>query len=337
MGQKLLYFLSYPLGQIQDLFKDSKEPLEISRGGLQKEKTHEEILEAVKDATIIILAPASPYLTRDVLEDSKELKFIQFISIGYENIDMEAATDLGIPVANNPGFNARAVAEHTIMLILMCLRKILYVHRRTLERGWSIPELNRFYDKNLEFRGKTLGIIGLGSTGMEVARLARVFEPRILYHRRTRLTAGEEMELGVEYRSLERLLSESDIVTLHVPLTDETRGMIGSDEIALMKDGAILVNVAREGIVDEYAAAEALKSGKLSSAAFDVFNYVVKDGLYVTDSPLTECETFIISPHTAGASRESRETQVKQWTEYVCRYLNGEKPLYLVNDVWSQK
>ena len=332
MHYKLVYLLGKPLDEFKDLFKDRKEQIEILKAGIRNEKTHEEILDMVKDATIILFGPPSTYLTREILEAANEVQFIQCATVGYDRIDLEAATELGIPVANNRGWNTEAVGEHTIMLILMCLRKAIHVHHRTLEKGWTMPDIRGFYNRNLEFNGKTLGIIGYGSTGKEVARLARAFGPKILYHKRTRLTADEELDMGVEYRSLNGLLSESDIVSVHVPLNDETKGMIGSDEISVMKDGAILVNVARSGIVDEGAVAEALSSGKLSAAGFDVVNMAIEDGVWAPDSPLTECENIVITPHTAGPTKEAMVRMDAQWTENIFRFLDGDKPLYLLND-----
>ncbi len=336
MHHKLVYLFNQPLEEFKELFKDRKEHIEIIRAGIRIEKTYEEILDLVKDATIILFGPPSTYLTREILETAIKVKFIQCITVGYDNIDLGAATELGIPVANNPGWNNEAVAEHTIMLMLMCLRKAIYVHQRTLEKGWTVPDILGFYNINLEFKGKTLGLIGCGATGREVAKLARAFGTKILYHKRTRLTADEEFKLGLEYRSLKNLLSESDIVSIHVPLTDETRGLIGSSEISLMKDGAILVNVARSGIVDESSVAKALHSGKLSAAGFDVYE-TAQDGVLVPDTPLTECENIILTPHTAGPTKEAMMRMYSQWTQNVFRFLDGEKPLYLLNNRWSNK
>ncbi len=141
--------------------------------------------------------------------------------------------------------------------------------------------------------------------------------------------------MGVEYRSLNGLLSESDIVSVHVPLNDETKEMIGSDEISLMKDGAILVNVARSGIMDEDAVAEALNSGKLSAAGFDVVNMTIEDGVWAPDSPIIECENIVITPHTAGPTKEAMVRMDAQWSENVFMFLDGNKPHNLLNDVWS--
>jgi lactate dehydrogenase-like 2-hydroxyacid dehydrogenase len=190
-------------------------------------------------------------------------------------------------------------------------------------------------DKTLELKGKTLGIIGLGAIGKEVVRLAKPFGPKIIYYKRTRLSEEKEKKLSVKYRSFHGLLSESDIVSIHTPLTEETKGMIGESEIALMRDGAIIINTSREKIVDEYAAAEALKMGKLSAAGFDVLETRVMDNVRYGDSPLMECENVVLTDHQAGTTLEARKRGEKQWVANINRFLDGMKPLYLVNNVWQ--
>ena len=143
-----------------------------------------------------------------------------------------------------------------------------------------------------------------------------------------------ERQLSVEYCSFEDLLTDSDIVSLHVPLTDDTRGLISGEEIDLMKDGAILINTAREHILDEEAVAEALRAGKLSGVGIDTVSMGIEDGVFVFDSPLPALENVVFTPHTAGASMEALIRADTLWVENVCRFLNGEKPLHLVNDVW---
>jgi lactate dehydrogenase-like 2-hydroxyacid dehydrogenase len=190
-------------------------------------------------------------------------------------------------------------------------------------------------DKTLELKGKTLGIIGLGAIGKEVVRLAKPFGAKMIYYKRTRLSEEEEKELSVEYRSFHQLLSESDIVSIHAPLSDETKGMIGESEIELMRNGAIIINTSREGIVNEHAASKALKLGKLSAAGFDVLETRVVDGVRYGDSPLMDCDNVVLTDHQAGTTLEARERGDIQWVANINRFLNGEKPLYLLNNVWQ--
>ena len=330
-GPRIVSFLHLPKEFLVSLLKDKVEEFTLVRMGTKDVVTEEMACEAVKGASVIVAFPGSPDLTRKMLEAAEGVKLVQFWSVGYDNIDLEAADDLGIPVANNPGWNAISVAEHTMMLILMTLKKVLHA-TRSLEKNFSQGEVQQLFRETRELYGKTLGLIGMGGIGMEVAKRARVFLPKIVYHKRSRLSAEEEESLGIEYRSLGELLSESDIVSLHVPLTDETRGMIGEEEIHSMKDGAILINTAREEILDDHAAAKALKNGKLSAVAVDVVKRRLVNGVFVTESPLFGCENFIYTPHQSGNSSEAQVRSHIQWVENVRRVLNREDPRYLVNN-----
>lgn len=292
---------------------------------LPQRPTEEEACQAVKDATIIMTAPGGPRVTRKILEAARIVKLVQCKSVGYDHIDLEAATELKIPVANNPGWASTAVAEHTLMLTLMVLKSALYTYMKTVESAWELGEKRRFWNDMRELRGKTLGILGLGAIGKEVARLASAFGANVIYNSRRRLSEAEEKSLGVEYRTFEGLLEESDILSIHVPLTDETRGMIGRDEIAKMRDGAFLVNTARKEVVDETAVSEALKSRKLFGFGTD----------FEPDFPLTGLDFVVMTPHTAVTTREAIARGSGQVMDNVCRFLEGDKPLYLVNNVWT--
>jgi len=328
---KLVSFLEDSKTSLEEKFNGKTGPLAIVRAGPHFEITEHEACEKIRDATVAVVFPGSLFLSKKILESASKLKLIQTYGVGYDNIDLDTATKLGIPVANNPGFNANSVAEHTIMLILMTLKNILNFNRKSLKGTLTIPD-RRLYQP-LEFKDRTLGIIGLGDIGREVARLAIAFGAKVLYYKRKRLSKPQENKLNVEYLPFEKLLAESDIVSVHVPLTEDTRGLIGEREIGLMKDGALLINTAREHIVDEEALAKALKVGKLSGAGIDTVSMTVKDGVFVFDSPLPSMEKVVFTPHTAGASREALIRADTRWVNNVCRLLNGGKPLHIVNDV----
>jgi phosphoglycerate dehydrogenase-like enzyme len=172
----------------------------------------------------------------------------------------------------------------------------------------------------------TLGILGLGTIGREVAKRAQPFDVRILYHKRSRLSEKEEENLGVEYRRFNELLQESDILSLHLPLVEETRRMIGKQEIALMKQGAILINTARGELVDEEALADALKDGRLWGAAVDYEPLS-------QDSPLRNLDNVLLMPHCAvgGATPESRKMSALKFAQNIARVLAGEHPYNIVN------
>lgn len=327
----LVSFLEDSKTSLEEKFKGKIGALTVVRAGSHFELTEDEACEKIKDATVAVVFPGSLFLSKKILESASRLKLIQTFGVGYDNIDLKTATELGIPVANNPGFNANSVAEHTIMLILMTLKNVLDTNRKSLEGTMTIPD-RRLYQP-LEFKDRTLGIIGLGDIGREVARLAIAFGARVLYYKRIRLSEPLEKKLDVEYRSFEKLLAESDIVSVHVPLNEDTRGLIGEREIGLMKDGAILINTAREHIVDEEALAEALSVGKLSGAGIDTVKMTVEKGVFVFNSPLPYLDKVVFTPHTAGASREALIRADTRWVNNVCRLLNGEKPLHIVNYV----
>jgi len=329
---RIVSFLVDPAESIAEKFNGKTGPLTVTRAGPKHEITEEQSCVIVKDATVIVVFPGSTHMSERILESAEKVRLIQSWGVGFNNIDVKAATELGIPVANNPGFNAVSVAEHTIMLILMTLKQTLSLNRKSVEGDLKLSEYLSKQPK--ELKDRTLGIVGLGDIGREVAKLAGAFGSKVIYHKRTRLSEEMECQLSVEYRSLEDLLAESDIVTLHVPLTDETRGLIGEKEIDLMKDGAILINTAREHIIDEDAVAVGLRDGKLSGVGVDTVSMRLEDGVFVFDSPLIAMDNVVFTPHKAGASMEALIRADRLWVENVCRLLNGEKPHNLVNEVW---
>jgi len=289
--------------------------------------TEEEVCKAVADVTVIFGdGRHRTHITRRVIEAAPRLKLIQMPTVGYDEVDLDAADEHGIPVSNTAGCNAVSVAEHAIMFMLVLLKKGLYAHESTLRGEWPQMELV-FSGKVLELGGKTLGILGLGAIGTEVAKMARVFGPHILYCKRSRLPAVEEERLGVEYVGFDELLKRSDILSIHVPLTHETRGMIGREEIATMKEGAILLNLARGGIVDEAAVVEALKEGRLSGAGLDVF----EDEPLGPDTIFDGVENVMLSPHLSGASKEMLGRSFRMCGENLARYFAGEKLENVVN------
>jgi len=294
---------------------------------LPGDASEDQVCEAVADATVIFGDGRHfTHITRRVIEAAPKLKLIQTLSVGYDEIDLKAADDLGIPVANTQGSNAPSVAEHAIMFMLVLLKKGLLSHEATLRGEWPQMDL-AVSGKVLELGGKTLGILGLGAIGTEVAKRARVFGPRIIYNKRSRLPEEEEKRLGVEYADFDELLRLSDVLSIHVPLTPETRGMIGRVEIARMKPGAILLNLARGGVVDDAALADAVKEGRLSGAGLDVF----EDEPLGPDSVFVSVENVITSPHVSGASKETLGRAFKMCGENMARVFRGEGPEYVVN------
>lgn len=286
----------------------------------------EELTSAVSDANVIIGDYTfNVAMDADVMRSARKCVLIQQPSTGYQHIDVDAAAARGIPVANVAGANAIAVAEHTIMAMLACLKKLLMQHEKTMAGQWAQDEMATH--GVFELYGKTLGIIGMGRIGREVAARARAFGPTMIYYDPNRLSAQDEAALGVGYSGLDDLVAASDVITIHTPLTDETRNMIGSERIAMMKPTAIIVNVARGEVMDEGALAAALTEGRIGGAAIDVFTEEPLRG----DNPLLRAPNVILTPHTAGATNESRLRIIGVALGNVAKVLSGEVPDCIVN------
>jgi len=260
-----------------------------------------------------------------------QLKIISNYAVGFDNVDVKGASDRGILVTNTPSEEVdEAVAEHTWALISALARRIVEADeatRRGAYRGWE-PDI--FLGTNLI--GKTLGIIGLGGIGTMVARRAAGYKMNVIYNKRTRDTEAEE-KMGVKYCELDQLLAQSDVVSLHVPLTDETRHMINKDTLAKMKKGAFLVNTARGPVVQEHDLVEALRSGQLGGVALDVFDNEPNISPELYDMP-----NVITTPHIASATNEARQKMGEQSVAAIIDTLAGTKPQNLVDEtVWEKR
>jgi D-3-phosphoglycerate dehydrogenase / 2-oxoglutarate reductase len=267
--------------------------------------------ERIADYDAIIVRSATR-LTREVIERAERLRVIGRAGVGVDNVDLEAASERGIVVANAPQSTVVAAAEHTVGLLLALSRNIPQAHEALRAGRW---ERSRF--AGLELAGKTLGLVGFGRIGQQVARRASGLEMRVVAH--DPYVAPERFRsLGVERaNSLEELLAEADFLSLHLTLTAETRGLIGRDELARAKDGMRLVNVARGELVDEEALVEALRSGKVAGAAVDVFSEEPYSG------PLTELDTVIVTPHLGASTAEAQDRAGLIVAEQVAAALEG--------------
>jgi D-3-phosphoglycerate dehydrogenase len=238
-------------------------------------------------------------VTKEIIEAGIRLKAIGRAGVGVDNIDVEAAKKKGIVVLNTPEAPANAVAELTIGLLLSLARSISLADRTMKEGKWIKKELPGW-----QLKGKTLGTIGLGNIGERVARIAKAFGMNIIITKRTPPSQELLKELAAKFVPLEELLRESDVITLHVPLTPETHQMIGAREFKLMKDGAFFINTSRGSIVDENALLEALRSGKLGGAALDVYEVEPPKDLELVKLPNVVC-TPHIGAQTKDAQREA--------------------------------
>ncbi|QSQ24275.1 D-glycerate dehydrogenase [Pyxidicoccus parkwayensis] len=252
------------------------------------------------------------------------LRAVSNVAVGYDNIDVPACTTRRIPVGNTPGVLTDTTADFAFALLMGLARRVAeadaYV-RAGKWRTWSPTLL-----LGTDIHGATLGIVGLGAIGAAVARRARGFGMRVLYVGR-KARPELEAELGVRRVDKAALLAESDIVSLHVPLSSETRHWLGNEELARMKPGALLVNTARGGVVDQAALIEALRDGRLGGAALDVMD----PEPLPTDSPLMTLPNVLLAPHIASASHATRGRMASMAVDNLLAALDGRRPPHCVN------
>jgi D-3-phosphoglycerate dehydrogenase len=281
-------------------------------------RTEPALIDALQGMAASI-ASIEPY-TAAVLAETPDLRVISRIGVGYDAIDVDEATKRGIVVCTTPGANHHSVADLAVGFILVCLRQIVAAAEIVRAGNWAPQRVG------VEVRATTVGIVGTGLIGREVLKRLSGFEPRLLAYD---IVESPEMveRFGVEYVSLDELLHQSDVLTLHAPLLPETRGMIDADALAKMKPSAYVVNTARGPLVDEVALARALHTGQIAGAALDVFD---REPL-PPSSPLRQAPNLILTPHIAGVTQQSRTAMVAMAVQNVARVLRGEAPLSCVN------
>jgi phosphoglycerate dehydrogenase-like enzyme len=279
-------------------------------------------------------------LSGDAIRSAPSLRFIQKHGLSCKNIDMAAATERGIPVATLPLFRNVTVAEHALALMLACAHKIVPGHRAVADgvyREMGIEPIvtrQREHQSNwaaieglTELMGASVGIIGLGDIGMEIATRCRAFGMEIFYHQRQPHTPDIEAMYEARFLSLPDLLATVDYLVLVLPHTPESEGMIGAAELARMKPTATLINVARGAIVDEDALVAALASGRLGMAGLDVF----REEPLPASSPLCTLPNVVLAPHTGGGSYRSRTLDRPAGVANILRFFRGERPQGIVN------
>ena len=290
---------------------------------------YEVLLEEAKrsDALVTLLTDR---IDCNLLEQAQpRLRIVAQYAVGYDNIDVECATRLGVYVTNTPGVLTDATADLTWALILAVTRRILEADRFVRSGEWYKTGTGWHPMMLLGFQvsGATIGIIGMGRIGRAVARRAKGFGMRILYYDKRRLPEDLERELGAEYVDLETLLRESDIVTLHTPLTPETYHMIGERELRMMKRTAYLINTSRGKVIDTDALVKALREGWIAGAGLDVF----EEEPLPPDHPLTKLENVVLTPHIGSATWKTRTRMADIVAENLIAFYRGEVPPTLVN------
>jgi phosphoglycerate dehydrogenase-like enzyme len=255
-----------------------------------------------------------------LLRNAPRLRLIQLPQVGFDNIDVGAAKRRGIPVCNTPGINAASVAEHALMLTLAVVRRLRESDSAVRRSAW--PQVPLFEKGIHDLAGQTVGMVGFGATGQAFGRLCRALGARVLYSRRTRLAPDAEAASGAVYTPLDVLLREAHVVSLHVPLNNETRGLIGRRELGLMRPGAVLINTSRGGVLDEAALVERLRAGALLGAGLDVLAHEPPS----PDNPLLSFENVMLTPHVASSSKETAWRALDQALANVYRVAAGDAP-----------
>jgi D-3-phosphoglycerate dehydrogenase len=303
------------------------EPLAPAALELLRAESHWEIVVAdpktfeshLSDCDALLVRSAVK-VTKDVLARSPKLRVIGRAGVGVDNVDLPAATSAGVLVMNTPGGNAVSVAEHTLALMLSMARSVPQASSSTKSGKW---EKKKFLGS--ELRGKTLGVVGLGSIGREVVRRAKPFEMRIVGHD-PYVSSQAAQDAGVELVSLTQLYEQSDYITLHVSLTAETDHMLNDQAFSQMKPGARIVNCARGELIDTDALQRAIESGQLAGAALDVFEKEPP-----AETPLLQLENVVATPHIAGSTEEAQEIVGTRIVEQLIEYLKNGVALNAVN------
>src|SRR5215467_9615181 len=263
-----------------------------------------EFYEAIKDAEYV-MGLGRP-IAGEFFRSAPKLKLVQLLSAGYDRVDVESARKAKVPVANNGGANAIAVSEHAIMLMLAVLKRLVVFHNDVVAGKWRVG--NHFDSRVFELHGKTLGIVGLGNIGKKVARLAQAFNMNVLYYDIARLTEDQEDALGVRFVLFTELLQTADIVSLHVPLDESTRNLIGARELGMMKKTAILINTCRglDVLVEEPA-----KAGH----------------------PLYGLKNVTLTPHSAGPTWENWSARFRNGFDNIQRVAAGRSAKWVIPEL----
>lgn len=276
--------------------------------------------EEMKDAEAVLLSTAFK-LTEDVIQTAKNLKVISRTGVGVDNVDVKAATQKGILVLNTPEANSLSVAEHAVTLIASISKQILFYDKELRKGNFKIRRSNLSVDLD----GKTLGLIGCGRIGRMVAKkCAAAFGMKTIGYDPFITSDIDGIKI---YKDMKEVFKTADYISLHMPLTDETKNMVDAKILSLMKPTAYIVNTARGGVVDEYALAQMLKEKKIAGAAFDV----LADEPPAADNPLLGLDNIILTPHSAALTVECTERMSYEATLGISDYLKGKRPKFVYN------
>ena len=286
----------------------------------------DELYQELQDAEVLITTPFWPvYATKEVLDQAPNLRLCLLAGVGSDNIDLAEARDRGITVAEQSGSNITSVAEHAVMQILALVRNYIPAYNDVVNGGWSIGEIAA---KSHDLENKTVGIVGMGRIGQKVAMRLKGFDVNMLYYDLAPIGSINEYVLGVRWADLDELVQESDVITIHIPLTPDTNELFDRERLFNMKQGAWLVNTARGAIVDRDALVEALESGHLAGYAGDVWDVQPAP----PDHPWRTMPNHAMTPHVSGTALEPQRRYAKGVRECLEAYFQGVqiRPEYLI-------
>ena len=304
---------NYPIGPYEIVRNELPEGFHLV---MLDENTQECIEAKVSDADYI-LASGRVKITESVLNRAAKLKMIQRTGVGLDSLDLAAIKSRNIPLYVNQGVKSQSVAEHTLLLMLACLRKLPKIHKNIANGIWKKQEQGV---QTFELAGKTVGLLGMGNIAKAVVNLLRGFGVKILYYDVKKLSSEEECQLGIAYCTLEELLPQADILSLHCPLTEYNRNIIDKNALEKMKTEAIIVNTARGGLIDMRALVEALKNGKIAFAGLDVYDEEpLKEG-----NPVLDLENVVLTPHIGGITKDSFQKMMHDAMRNIEKFENGK-------------
>ena len=276
-----------------------------------------ELVRLLPEADVLVVATTR--IDAGVLSAAPHLRHVQHQGVGYDNIDGAACAARAVTVALTTEGTTTGVAEHTFLLLLALYKRLREAEGQLRAGRWPVWELR---STSYEIASKTIGLVGFGRIGRAVAKRARAFEARVLYHDPFRADTATEAELGVTYRTLDDLLREANVVSLHLPLSAETRHVIGERELGLMKRSAVLLNTARGPLVDESALVAALRRKQIAGAGLDVFEQEPADPA----NPLLQLENVVVTPHISAGTIDAFRTKMRAVAANVARVARGEAP-----------
>ena len=290
----------------------------------------DKLASRLNEERVGILVIESDFVFEEVLEQVDSLRFVGICRGATNHVDVEAATRRGVVVVNTPGRNAQAVAEHALGLMLALARRIPAAHRYVAEGRWQNPVEPYLNMRGVELAGRTLGIVGLGAIGRRLAAICAALGMTVTAYDPYIADAAPWVAL----LDLDELLALSDFVSLHVPPTEQTEGLLDSRRIALMKPVAYLINATAPSVLDQDALVDALRERRIAGAAFDVF----ETHPVAPHNPLLALDNVVLSPHLGGATQETVERHSRMIADDILRFLRGERPQNLVNpDVWQRR